>query len=385
MWDISMNRFYFLSNWGPGWAGCEELWSRAATALAGDGHIVFASVPGSLPLHENILALRRFGIKLHVRRPTTIWTRLLRRLRLAPAEWQAEVARIASVRPDLVIVSDGGTWSPTPLLTALHAARLSFATLAQCNSDRNWLAEECRAQLAALMAKATTAFFVSRANLQLAEYQLGCKLPNAQIVSNPWTVDPQSCVPWPGVSAESCLKMACVARLHPDSKGQDLLLLALSSASWKERNWELTFFGDGPQRGALQLMAKKLGLANRVAFAGHVRNIADIWRTHHVLTLASRYEGMPLALLEALICGRPALVTAVAGNPEVVSEGQNGFVASAPNLASVEATLERLWESRSRLKEMGEQARLEMLAKHPIPPERTFADELMTICNSRPG
>ena len=70
----------------------------------------------------------------------------------------------------------------------------------------------------------------------------------------------------------------------------------------------------------------------------------------------SRAEGTPLALVEAMLCGRPAIVSDVGGNQEWVTEGQTGFVAEAPVIGPTRAALERAWSARQDWKAMGLQA-----------------------------
>ena len=99
-------------------------------------------------------------------------------------------------------------------------------------------------------------------------------------------------------------------------------------------------------------MVEKLELSQRVIFAGHVP-VNEIWKTNHVLVLTSRYEGLPLAIVEAMLLARPVLATDVAGNGEVVEDGVTGILAEAATLNSVERALERLWERRADLQQMG--------------------------------
>ena len=72
---------------------------------------------------------------------------------------------------------------------------------------------------------------------------------------------------------------------------------------------------------------------DQVHFRGHVANIKEVWEQNHLLVLPSRYEGLPLALVESMWCGRPAVVTEVAGNTEVCVDNVTGFVAPAPTVA----------------------------------------------------
>ena len=62
-----------------------------------------------------------------------------------------------------------------------------------------------------------------------------------------------------------------------------------------------------------------------VHFRGHVNDIRAIWEQNHLLVLPSRYEGLPLALVEAMWCGRPAVVTDVGGNAELCVGKRNGI------------------------------------------------------------
>ena len=59
-----------------------------------------------------------------------------------------------------------------------------------------------------------------------------------------------------------------------------------------------------------------------------------IWAEHHALVLPSRFEGMPLVVVEAMLCGRPCIVTDVGGNAELIRDGINGFLAKAPTGAT---------------------------------------------------
>src|SRR5262249_42031882 len=154
---------------------------------------------------------------------------------------------------------------------------------------------------------------------KLAEKQIGCELPNAEIVWNPFNVDFQASPPWPPLAPNGALHLACVARLHPPSKGQDILLEVLAGSSWDARQWQLNLYGQGPMRNSLERMAQRLGLRDRIVMCGYV-DPKEIWELNHVLIMPSRYEGLPLAMIEAMLCGRPVVATDVAGHSEVVED-----------------------------------------------------------------
>jgi glycosyltransferase involved in cell wall biosynthesis len=125
-------------------------------------------------------------------------------------------------------------------------------------------------------------------------------------------------------------------------------------------------------------MTKQLGLGN-VEFAGQLENIEEVWSKHHALVLPSRFEGMPLVLVEAMLCGRPGIVTDVGGNCELVRDGINGFVAKAPTVDLLDETMNRVWESRHRLQEIGEVAAKHVRQFVTRDPGDDFARELSAL------
>jgi glycosyltransferase involved in cell wall biosynthesis len=136
-------------------------------------------------------------------------------------------------------------------------------------------------------------------------------------------------------------------------KCPDVLLDILRRPEWLARSWKMTFFGEGPDRSHLEHLTKSYGLADRVEFAGYVAAAGDIWRDQHILLLPSRGEGRPLALLEAMMASRPAVVTDVGGIAETIQDGVNGWVAESASPSSYAAAMERAWNDRSRWQEMG--------------------------------
>ena len=103
-----------------------------------------------------------------------------------------------------------------------------------------------------------------------------------------------------------------------------MLLQVLGLPHWRERKVRLSLIGTGPNERILRRMVEQLGL-NNVEFAGQQNNIEEIWSKHHALVMPSRFEGMPLTVVEAMLCGRPCIVTDVGGNKELIRDGINGF------------------------------------------------------------
>jgi glycosyltransferase involved in cell wall biosynthesis len=125
-------------------------------------------------------------------------------------------------------------------------------------------------------------------------------------------------------------------------------------------------------------MAEQLEL-NNIDFAGNRENIEEVWSKHHALVLPSRFEGMPLTLVEAMLCGRPCIVTDVGGNRELVRDGINGFLAKAPTVELLDEAMNRAWESRGRLKEIGCTATRDARQFVSRDPGEDFAKELAAV------
>ena len=95
--------------------------------------------------------------------------------------------------------------------------------------------------------------------------------------------------------------------------------------------------------------------------------------------MPSRYEGLPLAMVEAMLCARPVVATDVAGHSEIVEEGITGFLADAPMVASIAAVLEKLWSHRHNLKQMGEAGAKRIRAHVPADPAKVFSQKLQCL------
>src|SRR5690606_32225425 len=143
---------------------------------------------------------------------------------------------------------------------------------------------------------------------ELLHQSLSLSDANATLALNPFGGDYAAALPWP--SDEEPLRLACPARLLVRHKGQDLLLRALQLPHWNERKLQISLFGDGPNRRSLEEMAKA-DPANRVRFRGHVDSVEEMWRDQHALIMPSRREGLPIAMVEAMMAGRPCIATDV--------------------------------------------------------------------------
>ena len=364
------------------WGGSEELWSRAALRFCETGHQVVASVVYWPEMSPRVLELGKRGIELFVQKPQNglaqkVWRKVKHQFSEKVRE---EHQWLLGQKPDLVVISQGCNIDGFEWMDFCRTAGLPFVTIVQCNGETWWPDDERGAKLARAYEAAKKVFCVSQANLKLLERQLGTSLPNASVVWNPFNVSPDEPVAWP--KENGVWKMACVARLQPAAKGQDLLCEVMAAARWQERPVEINLFGGGPYAENLRKIAKNLGVKN-VHFRGHMDDVKEIWRQNHLLVLPSRYEGLPLALVEAMWCARPAVVTDIGGNGEVCADGKTGFVADAPTAKLLDQALERAWERRNEWPNMGMAARARAEQLIPKDPIADFCQRLEECLGSR--
>jgi glycosyltransferase involved in cell wall biosynthesis len=112
-------------------------------------------------------------------------------------------------------------------------------------------------------------------------------------------------------------------------KDQGVLLEALALLAAGGARVRAALVGDGPDRAALEAQARRLGLESRVRFLGERADIELLLPAMDVFVLSSREEGIPNALLEAMAAGLPAVATAVVGTPEVMQDGETGWLVPA--------------------------------------------------------
>jgi len=202
--------------------------------------------------------------------------------------------------------------------------------------------------------EAQRVLFVAPRTHKDIEHLLATKLPRATIVRNPVNMSDIRPLPMPGGPT---LRIASVGRLAMPTKGLDILLAALGSPQWKDRDWQLSIFGDGDHLPLLKLLAEHYEIADRVAFRGHQNDIRAIWASHHLLALPSRNESAPLALVEAMVCGRPSVANDVGGVRDWIDEPETGFISEGIHIESFRAALERAWAARSDWEAIGNRAR----------------------------
>jgi glycosyltransferase involved in cell wall biosynthesis len=379
-----MKKYLFImAQVGHPWGGSEPLWSSAAEHLVRSGNEVRISVKDWGKPVQEIEHLRAAGCQIFSRvyRLPSFFVRQFYRV-FPPTEYETAHLRKAANGVDLVVISQGANFDGLNWMEKARHAGHKYVVIAQSAVIYWWPDDDTAARLSKAYEGASCAYFVSQANVDLSRRQFGSMLGNAKVVRNPFNVSYEAQPPWPGDHSNS-LGLACIGRLDVISKAQDILLQVLALPHWRERDVQLSLIGTGPNEKCLRRIVDQLGLTN-VHFAGQKTNIEEVWSKHHALVLPSRFEGMPLVLVEAMLCGRPAIVTDVGGNLELVRDGVNGFVAKAPTVELLDETMNRFWDSRERLRQMGWTAANDVRLFVGPDPGRDFANELAAVAGGGP-
>jgi len=161
-------------------------------------------------------------------------------------------------------------------------------------------------------------------------------------------------------------------------KGFDLLIRALAQID----DVTLILVGEGSERRRLEELAREVGVADRVVWEGWSEDARSYLGTFDVLALPSRFEGFPLALLEALLA-RSAVVAADVGSvPEAIRDGETGLLVPAEDPPALADAIRRLLadaDLRRRLGEQGRQLVLEQFtAEHMTRAFERLYDELLS-------
>jgi sugar transferase (PEP-CTERM/EpsH1 system associated) len=127
-----------------------------------------------------------------------------------------------------------------------------------------------------------------------------------------------------------CINIGIVARLDR-VKDHSTLLITCNELRKFNDNFRLIIVGDGAMRSQLEKEVELLHLHDKVDFKGTRHDIVDIMNDLDIFALSSTSEGISLTLLEAMSCCLPVVATNVGGNPEVVKDGETGFLVPPKN------------------------------------------------------
>lgn len=162
--------------------------------------------------------------------------------------------------------------------------------------------------------------------------------------------------------------IVCVGRLC-EQKGQLLLVEAVAELVGNGESLHLTLAGDGPMRGEIEEMIAHHQLESNITITGWISSarVREEILKARALVLPSFAEGLPVVIMEAMALQRPVLSTYVAGIPELVKPGENGWLVPAGNAEILkDAIFQVLHTDNSELDRLAKNARKKVLERHDI-------------------
>ncbi|NDJ25727.1 glycosyltransferase [Nostoc sp. B(2019)] len=165
--------------------------------------------------------------------------------------------------------------------------------------------------------------------------------------------------------------LVCVGRLC-EEKGQLLLLKAVKQLSSENLQCNLTLVGDGPLRQTIETLIKDYGLEQQVKITGWASGteVQKHIMNSRALILASFAEGLPVVIMEALALERPVVSTYIAGIPELVKPGVNGWLVPSGSVESLAAAIREVLQlPTEKLEQMGKAGFAAVKKQHNIAQE----------------
>ena len=378
----------FVSVIREAWGGSEELWAAAAHTLLNEKHSVVISAFNPKAVDVKMAALINKGAKLIYRRGYVtpglpVSQRIPRKLGIIITNKVSNpYTDFFKQKPDLIVytgASDSIKDDPY-FLELAQKTKAPYIIIHQgyLEYTRTFDYHEAAILISALRA-AKKNLFVADRNRAVMERFLATHIPNSEIIRNPVNLDSVEALPFP---ADNTVQFAMVANVLINHKGHDLVFEALSSEKWQSRSWHLNIYGSGIDLDFLKKLAGFFKLENRVTFHGKVTDIKSVWLKNHVLLMPSRFEGIPLAVVEAMLCARPVIATDVAGHREWIRDEIDGFIAEGANTLSVDNTMEKAWHKKAEWDQIGKNAHVQALKLFDPEPGKTLAGIIKNTASS---
>lgn len=366
------------------WGGSEELWYSLANLALEDGHRVAISIYKWPELQPKIQNLIQKGAVVNKRNRIS-YKKILGKVKgkfvqqfIAKVELEKFLEKQS---PDLVVFSMGAfcDFEIDSLRSVLINCDIPYVVLIHSNNDKYKIAPNKVKSIIEVCKKAKFLGFVSKRIQLLSEKQLLYSFENARIIVNPVNISEFGVMDLPSLDL---IRFASVGTLLLPVKGQDLLIKILSVEKWKKRSWVLDLYGKGPDEEKIKELILKYGLSDKVFLKGYVDDVRNsIWKNHHLLLLPSYIEGMPIALVEAMLCGRTALVTDVGGNRELIGESDCIYMSESVSVEGISNALDVLWDEMELWKKKGEQAFALASKYYGSDPLRELLNNILTIAD----
>lgn len=342
-----MNIAIVSTNEAYHWAGTEEVWFQFASFALQQGHNVALLANNKVASHERVDELKKSGLTVFIRKPFKPYKIYLLKERIC-----SDYKGFDQFDAQVLLINSGSLYDVTNLPYIFQFVNLQthIPKVFFCHFVSELYKEPISEEVSRLFKSIQKFVFVSKENLRIAQRQLAQKIDSAEVIMNQSKFFLNTPLDWP---EQEVIQFACVARFETLWKGHDILLEVLSSDKWKQRNWHLNLFGEGPDKEYIKKLIAYYCLESRITIHGYVVDISSIWSKCQLNVMPSRGEGTPLAVIEAMMCGRPSVVTDVGGNSEILVSNKTGWVAEAATVALFDNALEEAWINKVNWLNMG--------------------------------
>lgn len=165
-----------------------------------------------------------------------------------------------------------------------------------------------------------------------------------------------------------------VGSMWSDVKGIDILLNAIKLIEDKIN--KVIIAGDGTLKGEYILLRDKLGLSSKVDFLGNRNDIIELLQKSKVFVMPSRWEGLPMALLEAMSQMKPIIATNVGGIPEIIEDGFSGILVQLGDIEELSIKIQELLSNDKLANQLGKNAYRQVYENFSI---QKYANDLLNL------
>jgi len=216
----------------------------------------------------------------------------------------------------------------------------------------------------------------------VAEWLCSVGIPGALIETIPAAFDPAGYplkAPARAAAPVQAPRLCAVGRLYPQ-KRYDVLLKAMAHVVRACPQASLTIAGEGPCRPQLEQLVVRLGLAGSVRLRGEFSAIGELLLGSDLFLMASDYEGLPNAVLEAMYVGVPVVATAAPGTVDLVQDGVTGVLVPRGEGEALGEAAAALLGDPERRRALVERARHHVLAVHSVEQMVRAHERLYELC-----
>ncbi|MBB1286738.1 glycosyltransferase [Flavisolibacter sp. BT320] len=370
--------FISLMN-GGAWGGSEELWFQTALYAARNGYTVGCAFYEWPQKRERIQQLREAGCQLYIfpnhgKDKGNFFEYQYYKLTKRWVKWYAY--NLPFSKYDKVVINLGHLEILEYHWKRFYTRLNKYTLLFHVYDDNDHVWEKRKENLRQWLLRAEHTLLASARIKPFLERETGIEVPNTDTLINPISFKaPNGLTSYPRLQNGNYV-FVMLATLDTRRKAQDNLITALSAPKWKERNWQLKFYGGGEAEHRLKNQIATAGMDGKISVEGHTKDVKGVLQDAHLLLQMTHIDAMPLAVMEALAMSRPLAVSNVGDMPLWVEEGVNGWISENASIEQIDAILEKAWQARDRWEDMGRASFQIFKEKFPPVPEAYLLEQL---------